>query len=333
MNGFPYLMEITFNDPRFTISWNILKKCFARPFLRSITFSPRIDFTSIEPYPADQVSAMSVQLTTFSCKRPFWLEGLRGLYSKVPMTPQALEKVFSHESACISAIVLGMSSTARRLVLPMEAALFPDMAKLPWPSLRDLTIEGRYLNQAHADTLPILLSSLSQLSSLSVQVCRPPTVEMPRVLGSHPSPSSILVGLKSLTVACPNPNDDIFSVDATQINHLSLRDCPRYYHHLSMKSLYCAMWAMPLLSPAECLSILKRMDLPRLSSLELVYRGNGVGSDDELLRYIAATYPRLTHLELHRYRVEEVVDHVSPHLAHVKLSEVLMFALHHVDLR
>ena len=50
-----------------------------------------------------------------------------------------------------------------------------------------------------------------------------------------------------------------------------------------------------------------------LTSLELVYLADQAGSDDDLLEYVTHTYPRLTHLELHRYRAnrEEVVDHVG----------------------
>ena len=55
------------------------------------------------------------------------------------------------------------------------------------------------------------------------------------------------------------------------------------------------------------------MELPHLSSLELVYLVDEGCSDDDLLQYVAASYPDLSHLEIHRYRADrtEQVDYVS----------------------
>ena len=99
--------------------------------------------------------------------------------------------------------------------------------------------------------------------------------------------------------------------------HLSLRDCPRFYHFLKQRVPYNGYWAMPILSPSECLSILKRTQAPQLSSLELVYMVDIAGSDDELLEYVVEAYPRLSYLELHRYRRDrsEQVDYVSCYIS------------------
>ena len=47
--------------------------------------------------------------------------------------------------------------------------------------------------------------------------------------------------------------------------------------------------------------------------MELVYEAPEAGSDDELLTYVAEAYPRLSHLEVHRYRKDraEHVQHVG----------------------
>ena len=105
----------------------------------------------------------------------------------------------------------------------------------------------------------------------------------------------------------------IFSVDTSHLSHLSLRDWPRYHQDHSHDWRLRSRWAQPILTSAECLSILKRMEMPQLTSLELVYLAKYAGSDDELLEYVTHTYPRLTHLELHRYRASrlDAVDHVS----------------------
>ncbi|KAI1792790.1 hypothetical protein LXA43DRAFT_1093429 [Ganoderma leucocontextum] len=44
------------------------------------------------------------------------------------------------------------------------------------------------------------------------------------------------------------------------------------------------------------------MALPLLTSLELVYIAMGADSDHELISYIVDAFPRLKHLEIHRYR-------------------------------
>ncbi|KAI0708666.1 hypothetical protein C8Q76DRAFT_681001 [Earliella scabrosa] len=53
------------------------------------------------------------------------------------------------------------------------------------------------------------------------------------------------------------------------------------------------------------------MQAPQLSSLELVYLADTSGSDDELLEFVAEAYPRLSYLEIHRYRRDrsEQVDY------------------------
>lgn len=117
------------------------------------------------------------------------------------------------------------------------------------------------------------------------------------ILGRHNSPLTVLSGLRSLTVAYLDPEDDIFSTDLSNLTHISLRDCPRHYYRLGEGSQW-GHWASPILSPAECLSILRRMDLPRLSTLEFVYRAPNAGADDELLDYIVNAYLDLSHIEI-----------------------------------
>ena len=54
--------------------------------------------------------------------------------------------------------------------------------------------------------------------------------------------------------------------------------------------------------------------MPLLSSLELVYMVDKADADNELLSYVTSSFPKLSHLEVHRYRAdrEEAVAHVSP---------------------
>ncbi|PIL28959.1 hypothetical protein GSI_09006 [Ganoderma sinense ZZ0214-1] len=72
---------------------------------------------------------------------------------------------------------------------------------------------------------------------------------------------------------------------------------------------------MPILNQTNCLSILRRMSLHQLTSLELVYMVPAAqsGDDSDLLTYIGTAFPALSHLEIHRYRFRRVeqVNHIA----------------------
>ena len=136
----------------------------------------------------------------------------------------------------------------------------------------------------------------------------PPTATTsPPLSGREPSPVPLLSELRSLAIAYPDPEDGLFSLSLHNLTHLSLCDYPRVYHRLvedgrSLAAVPDNMWPAPLLSSQECFFILRRMDLSRLTSLELVYMAHEPGSDDDLLAYIVESLPCLEYLELHRYR-------------------------------
>ncbi|KAI0752636.1 hypothetical protein C8Q80DRAFT_467168 [Daedaleopsis nitida] len=306
------LTGITFNVSHH-IHLTILELCLKCPRIRSLSFGPETDFTLMQPY-AEQLSAISTQLSAFSCERSFWLEvDIRPRHSRRYKPPRDLRTVFPGEAACLSALLPTMSDTVSRLSCPMQTSPILAMAELSWPRLRHLAIDGRYLSQAQADSLPVLLSSLTQLATLSVQIRREKDIGRAPTLGIRDPPSTSLSGLRSLTIAYPDPNDDIFLIDTSLLTHLSLRDCPRYYHELCRtSSMVGHWWASPLpLSAAETMHILRRMDMPLLSRLELVYIADTICADDELLSYVASTYTEISELELHRYRVdrEEEVEY------------------------
>ncbi|TFK79121.1 hypothetical protein K466DRAFT_506108 [Polyporus arcularius HHB13444] len=204
-----------------------------------------------------------------------------------------------------------MARTVQQLTIPMETSPICAMADLSWPKLQDLSIRGRYSSVEQGQALPRFLASLPRLRTLSVTICRRGRSARPPILGTSSTSRTTIAGLRSLTVAYPDPDDNIFSIDATHLLHLSLCDAPRFYHDRSKDDRVWSTFAIPILSSAECLSILRRMNMPALSSLELVYLAGTAGADDELLSYVAQTFPHLSRLELHRYRAnrEEVVDY------------------------
>ncbi len=306
---------------------DVFQYCLARPQITSIAFDYYANtFSAFEPPSAlDTIMNAPISLTSFSYVVPLWREQSWRLGRHTP------ERLFEREEKWLYALVPRMANTIEKLTLPMETSPILAMADLSWPALQELSIRGRYLSDKQTEALPLFLSSVSRLRKLSITISRLGPTTRPYILGSRTashttSPAShttTINGLRSLTVAYPNPDDNIFSIDATHLSHLSLRDHPRFYHDCSRKPIVTSLFARPILRADECLSILRRMDMPVLASLELVYLADTAGCDDDLLTYVTQSFPHLSHLELHRYRAnrEEVVDYVSVVLTRLELLE------------
>ncbi len=304
----PNITAIIF-DTRFCAPVDVIQRCLALTHITSITFTERANtFTAFEPPSAlNAISDAPAPLTSFSYIMPLWREQL------FRVARLRTDEPFKCEEKWLSALIPGMASTVKQLTVPMETSPMLAMAALTWPELQELSIRGRYIDEEQKHALRQFLSSIPQLRKLSVTLCRRGRTARPSLLGSKATSNATIAGLRSLTVAYPDPDDNIFSIDATHLLHLSLCDAPRFYHDRNQDEAVWSEFAIPILSPAECLSILRRMDMPELCSLELVYLADSAGADDELLTYVTQTFPHLSHLELHRYRanMEEVVDYVS----------------------
>ena len=310
LDSLPSLQAITFIETS-CVAWSILETVFARSRITSLTFSRTASFKAARDYPPHDHPPVVTSLTAFVYTPKMWRElaNFRKLGG-----PDDLNAVFSHEAECLASLIPSLRRTIVRLTLPFETAPLRLMAAYHWPKLQELSLFGRYRDEAQVKTLQDLLSSesLTEIQKLSIQVARSAQLDRPFILGHRSAPSTALSGLRSLTVAYPHPDDDLFSIDTSHLHHLSLRDWPRYYTHLGYRNRNRNRWAKPLLSPAECLSILRRMNVSQLTSLELAYLAPSAGFDDELLDYVATSLSNLTSLELHRYREDrsEPVDHV-----------------------
>ncbi|OJT02129.1 hypothetical protein TRAPUB_7424 [Trametes pubescens] len=144
------------------------------------------------------------------------------------------------------------------------------------------------------------------LRSLSVKVIQREGMQHPRLLQALPETS---FRLRSLTVSYPDPNDSIFSCIGDDLVSLSLCDSPRHYFQ-SRYSSESLLAIFPTLTSSECLTILKRVSAPRLSTRELVYEADA--AEDELLQYLPRAFPLLEEFELHRYPASP--DDSVPHL-------------------
>ncbi len=304
----PNVSAIVF-EASFYTPIDIIKYCFARPQITSIAFDCcATALTGYEPPVAlNTIISTPIPLTSFSYVMDIWRE------QSWRLGRNRSDKLCLREEKWLSALVPRMANTIQKLTLPMETSPILAMAHLSWPALQELSIHGRYFSEKQKEALPLFLSSVPQLRKLSITISRLGPTTRPYILGPSTASHTTISGLRSLTVAYPKPDDNIFSIDATHLSHLSLRDHPRYYHDCAHKPVVTTSFARPILRSAECLSILRRMDMPELSSLELVYLADTAGCDDELLSYVTQAFPHLSHLELHRYRAnrEEVVDYVS----------------------
>ncbi|KAM5545991.1 hypothetical protein V8D89_000117 [Ganoderma adspersum] len=203
----------------------------------------------------------------------------------VHMFDPAHAATLQHLLPSLSSLVK-LSVLARRLFYrPMQYPLLPK-ACIPQSSSLQRTGPVSSLQPPDPASSP----------SFSASFPPPTAATSPPMPRREPSPIPLLSELRSLVIAYPDPEDGLFSLGLHNLTHLSLCDHPRVYHRLvedgrSLAAVPDRTWPAPLLSPEECLFILRRMDLSRLTSLELVYIAHQPGSDDDLLAYI-----------LHRYR-------------------------------
>lgn len=229
-----------------------------------------------------------------------------------PDAPQLLE-LFRDERECLSPLVLGMNETATSIRLPMESARIEQMARLYWPYLCDLRLEGEYVT-AMEKPLRELLARTPRLSRLSLHVARPRGTGRVPILGQVWQKWMNNLELRSLTLTYPDLEDTLFRTNLTGLTHIALTDRPRHYHYSgNIAALLSPYYDVPIVAASEFLSTLRNLQMPHLTSLELVYKADG--ADQDLLHHIVGAFPKLSHLELHRYRKDsdEVVNHVGGH--------------------
>ncbi|KAH9903480.1 hypothetical protein C8Q73DRAFT_54775 [Cubamyces lactineus] len=272
------------------------------PTLMDICFE---NVTSLDiAYQARWRVASSTQMVPYTARNPLVNFSLashcfRELLSSLNETD--LDNEYALESRFLAKLVCDMHAAAESLSLPMETAPLSHMVELPWPRIRSFALLGRYSSLGQASALSTLLSHMPTLHTLRIQAAQLSPLSRSLLLGSRAgSSASEFPELRSLTVAYPNPDDVIFSLNTPHLTHLSLRDEPRYYLYLRNKNLVPSIFAAPILRASECLAILRKKDAPLLSSLEVVYQADA--GEDELLRHISSAYVNLAHLEVHRYR-------------------------------
>ncbi|KAI0719811.1 hypothetical protein C8T65DRAFT_635241 [Cerioporus squamosus] len=325
----PHLRAVTFRGRNLCgMPWTAFKRCLSLPNITSITMEPTTSFIGIYPSPAHEIGSLPIALTSFCYNPNIWRVLDKDPSGAFPHADESkspkIANPYATESHSLSPLILRIHETLQSLTLPIEIAPLDRMADLPWPQLRELSLSGQFPCNASPSLLHDFITAVPRLATLSVQLARKSPQGRLSPLGPTSSHGQSLA-LSSLTLAYPDPNDAIFSIDSTLLKQLSLRDYPRYYYHLGFSDV-ARCWSAPILSSTECLSVLRRMEMPNLHALELVYETDG--DDDALLRHVSSSFPCLTHLELHRYRKDrkQIVPHV--HVARMLASAPCLRTVH-----
>ena len=307
----PSLQSITFDLTGSDLPWRILKRCLQLTSATSISLIQRLCRARTDPYPEDEIAIIQSRLKHFSYARNMWRMITNDPRSSFNM---ALDVIISYleeipfDTRCFSPLIFTSSRTLESLDFPFESAPLQQMAHISWPNLRRLTLRGTVHDERQVQYLREFLTGTLLLTELALEIA--PVVGASRVQILRPqTEDEISLQLKSLTIAYPDPHDLIFSAVGKRLQHLSLTDYPPLYYFRAATVLP-GRWAAPVLSSSECLAILERMSLNRLTSLALVYVWDE--AEDDLLRYITQgeALPQLSHLELHRYR--QVPQEVVP---------------------
>lgn len=304
LDRLPALQSVAIKNATGQIPWGIWAACVSRPHIESLSCDAGSYDLATPSSPSDGAEITCVFLQKFSYTTSTW----RGLDRR----SINMRSAFDFERQCLCAVVLRMNQTAVSLTLPLESTPVHAMAKLPWPNLKELNLRGCFLEATQVKHIQYLLRSLPSLVRLSTLAVRTSEVGRPALL-PHPAPSTsesvsapLLLQLRTLEIAYPNPMDGVFSIAMPSLSHLALRDHPRIFHdyargHSVGGGPMIKHWHAPLLLDSEILYILRRMERPLLTSLEIVYRVAAEGPDDELLEYIVDAFPNLERLEIHRY--------------------------------
>ncbi|KAI0643816.1 hypothetical protein C8Q79DRAFT_871502, partial [Trametes meyenii] len=288
----PAVRSVTFASASGGVPWTAILKCLSYPRITSISFRDDSLWTCVPP-PAVSLGLLSVDSQLGLTNLYYFVDEWRDVESV--MAKRDIQAARTLESSYLRALVLRMSNTAESLTLPIDTAPLIEMSKMDWPRLTALSLTGQWIDSTSLQALLFRMPNLRNLSILASQH------------RGIPHPLVLTEGLKqrlrlhSLTIAYPNPEDEIFASLGEELTCLSLRDSPRYYlYPQCTEDWMLESMETPLLTSTDVLSIIRRITAPRLWKLELVYRADE--AEFELLRHLSLAFPLLQQIELHRYK-------------------------------
>ncbi|OBZ67600.1 hypothetical protein A0H81_12504 [Grifola frondosa] len=264
------------------ISWSTLKALLSPPALQNLeVLSYR--WPARSPFDIEELKSMQLSLRKFK-------SSTCGSFWSYPVNRDLIPL----EAAWTWWILEKSRLTLESLTIPAETAQYSRMIATTWPSLQEFNLYG-FAPDPDVSLLSFL-SRTQKLRSLTLKLAQ--TREYPPFMLWPPGAVANvdLTHLRSFTISYPHPDDTIFSHLPSELQSLSVRDCPRYYIGDTVGEI---PKRMPLLSATELLRILRTQVFHHLERLEVVYRADG--NDSELVEFIVTTFPLLTFLEIHRY--------------------------------
>ncbi|KAI0314962.1 hypothetical protein OF83DRAFT_1285202 [Amylostereum chailletii] len=297
------LHTVILRDITGEVPWELLSAISSIPSLRVVEIL-RSSWKPIQEGEDTTSASSPMSLEKFVFVAKYWREWdlSRG------KAPVSVWKVAQEESKMLEPFLSRTYTHLRTLHLQSESAPYSWMASLSWPHLQELFLIGK----------PPLSKSSILMEGQDHEVIIPKDAVVPL--------HTIISFIEELTLTYPNLDDIFFEHIPSELRRLSLRDCPRNYHFID-PVFTPHRWDLisPIPSSEDLLRILRRLHLPRLEELEIVYQAN----DDEraLLAHIAISFPLLKRLELYRYRgtspgpiVSDIFKPLSalPHLQDVR---------------
>lgn len=282
----------------YEISWKVVKAITSARGLQELnldghffclnTFAPDPDFT---PAP----------LTAFRCMIPH-----RRL---VPVT-----RAFSTETEALTFVLERLHHSLEHLSLTTETAPLDMIRDTDWHRLRSLHLAGDILPATHSLPWVSILRHMPRLRVLSLRAAVPDDTDhltthqivWPRdtLLDILPWPE-----LEDLEVTYPDPEDRLYSHLPSTLRSLSLGRFAFLAHHNwaldEWEQQYSRPQDVPMPRASELLQIARKCNTPNLRTLRLEYLADGDDSEDELLSYIPAAFPRLESLRICRYDTQD----------------------------
>ncbi|TBU53111.1 hypothetical protein BD310DRAFT_994245 [Dichomitus squalens] len=283
----------SFDIKKHGISWNTLKTILSIPQLRHLHFHEF--YLSPVDVDHDEFSALVVApLTTFR----YDLHSYFQLWN-FPSEISTLDHLLNRLHHCLE-----------HLELPVQSAPISAMSKLDWPCLRTFTLRGEYPVSL---TTPIvsLLSPMSFLRSLSLEVSHQQGIKNHTIWPEGFDATLPWPELECLRVSRPESSDKIYTNLPFSLSSLALRSWPHQCIQAQMQAVSRYLGDQircPLSSASNLFDVIRSCDTPYLNTLEVEYKEDM--KEGSLLRLIAVKFPRLTTLEIHRYRTERS-DNIS----------------------
>ncbi|TBU40290.1 hypothetical protein BD309DRAFT_927398 [Dichomitus squalens] len=281
------------------VRWRALKAVLSLPQLTEISLSGLLFSPLLPDYlrTDDLVCPHLQHIKTFRYEVPSFRVSSWGTRERYP---------FHSEEEMLCRVLERLRHSVEMLALSSEPAPIQKMAQWRWPKLpklRELKLAGERWAEPLTPvvslfaTMPHLRKLVLELTLVRGQLSRAPPLWPRGYSGAFPWPN-----LTHLSLSHPHPEDELFANLPSALRSLSLCCHPHKWQKLFLDGSGAVhhRYKYVVLDSSKMLVILSRCQTPQLTHLELEY--NADEGENDLLRYLAASFPLLTSLQVHRYR-------------------------------